>query len=91
MESQSNQAAILETQAKALEQVEQVYTVQILNNADELGRFIESLAIGEKEKIQAHALIEGLVKSQVRRNAGRIRSIRSAIHHVQQQITPQGG
>lgn len=91
MESPDNQIAILETQLKTLEQIEQVYNVQILFNADELCRFVTSLQIGEKEKIQAHALIEGLIKSQARRNAGRIRSVRSAIFHVQQQITPEGG
>lgn len=83
---------LLDTAVSSISNVEQVHIVQILGNADEV---IHALSKG-CEKPPVDLLVEHLLKSQLRRQAGRLRGLKRSlqtvvgrIENLQQQIIQQ--
>lgn len=79
---------IIETQVHALEVTELSHLFQLLGNADEILRFINDLDISTGKKEEAKIMVERMIRSPLRRQAGRLKLIRKAIQESLNQ--PEG-
>ena len=69
---------ILNTAIKSLDNLAQVHLIQILNNSDEIARV--------KDTQELQLLVEHMLRSPLRRQAGRIRGLAKSLEVVLQKL-----